>query len=107
MPTGHIVYAFSGTLRVVPFDLRRLEVTGGPVPVIEGVRRGLGEGTGIAHFSYRATDRSFMFLVRRPQSGSDLALIDREGHVEPLNLQPGVQRSARVAQRQTGGLSSR
>src|SRR5262249_18990865 len=29
LPTGHIVYGFGGTLFAVPFDLRRLEVTGG------------------------------------------------------------------------------
>ena len=36
--TGHLVYARSGTLLAVPFDLDRLEVIGGPVPVVEGVR---------------------------------------------------------------------
>lgn len=39
VPTGHIVYALSGTLLAVPFDVRRLQVTGGPTPVVEGVRR--------------------------------------------------------------------
>src|SRR5262249_33678538 len=39
LPTGHIVYAYGGTLFAVPFDLRRLAVTGGQVPVVEGVRR--------------------------------------------------------------------
>ena len=40
VPTGHIVYASGGTLFAVPFDLAKLEVTGGAVPVVEGVRRG-------------------------------------------------------------------
>ena len=35
--TGHIVYAIDGTLRAVPFDLERLEVTGTAVPVLDGV----------------------------------------------------------------------
>jgi hypothetical protein len=30
-PTGHIVYGIEGALRAVPFDLRRLEVTGNSV----------------------------------------------------------------------------
>jgi serine/threonine-protein kinase len=42
LPTGHIVYAVGGTLFAVPFDLRRLEVTGVAVPVVEGVRRTIG-----------------------------------------------------------------
>ena len=39
VPTGHIVYALGGVLFAVPFDLPRLAVTGGPVPVVEGVKR--------------------------------------------------------------------
>jgi hypothetical protein len=35
--SGHIVYAHAGTLMAVPFDVARLQVTGSPVPVQEGV----------------------------------------------------------------------
>ena len=38
LPTGHLVYALGGVLFAVPFDLPRLAVTGGPVPIVEGVR---------------------------------------------------------------------
>src|SRR5262249_53211758 len=54
LPTGQIVYAFGGTLFAVPFDLKRLQVTGGQVPVVEGVRRG-GTNIGTAHFSFSDT----------------------------------------------------
>src|SRR6185369_7269396 len=50
---GHIVYAYGGVLSAVPFDLKRLEVTGGQVPVLEGVRR--GQGSGSAQFSFSNT----------------------------------------------------
>ena len=33
------MYALGGVLFAVPFDLRRLDVTGGPVPIVEGVRQ--------------------------------------------------------------------
>jgi eukaryotic-like serine/threonine-protein kinase len=33
--TGHLVYAAGATLRAVPFDLRNVEVTGDPVPVLD------------------------------------------------------------------------
>jgi serine/threonine-protein kinase len=36
--TGHLLYASLGVIYAAPFDVRRLEFTGGPVPVIEGVR---------------------------------------------------------------------
>jgi serine/threonine-protein kinase len=37
VPTGHLVYGATGTLRAVAFDLERLEVTGPPAPVLQGV----------------------------------------------------------------------
>ena len=37
VPTGHIVYARAGALMAVPFDVSRLEVTGDPISVAEGV----------------------------------------------------------------------
>ena len=39
VPTGHLVYAIGGVVFARPMDVRRLEVTGGPVPIVEGVRR--------------------------------------------------------------------
>ena len=39
LSTGHIVYAVGGVLFAVPFDLRRLEVVGPSVTVVQGVRR--------------------------------------------------------------------
>ena len=37
--TGHLVYALGGNALAAAFDLQRLEVSGNPVPIIEGVRR--------------------------------------------------------------------
>jgi serine/threonine-protein kinase len=37
LPTGHLVYALNGVLFAAPFNLRRLETTGSPVGVVEGV----------------------------------------------------------------------
>ena len=39
--TGHLVYALGTVLFAVSFDVERLEVSGGPIPVIEGVQRGI------------------------------------------------------------------
>jgi hypothetical protein len=46
--SGHLVYAAAGSLRAVPFDLNRLEVTGTPVPVVAQVLT--KQGTGEADF---------------------------------------------------------
>jgi Tol biopolymer transport system component len=93
--TGHLVYASGGTLFAVPFDLSRLAVTGGAVSVVEGVRREVG-----------SAGRSFVFsqsgsLVYVPGPAStgqqDLALFDRKGKMEALNLPDGRYDFPRVS----------
>jgi Tol biopolymer transport system component len=96
LPTGHIAYALRGVVFAVPFDLRRLEVTGGPVPLVEGVR--IDGGT--AHFSFSQTGS--LVYVPGPVSGSaaqqnDLALLDRKGTAEPLKLPAGQYETPRVS----------
>jgi Tol biopolymer transport system component len=36
-PSGHLLFTQAGTLMAVPFDLQRLEITGNPVPVVDGL----------------------------------------------------------------------
>jgi serine/threonine-protein kinase len=98
LPTGHIVYAIGGVMFAVPFDVRRLEVSGGPVPVVEGVQRA-GIVTGTAQFS-TAGNGSAVFLpgpVALSNGVVQLALIDRKGTVEPLKLQPASYLHPRVS----------
>ena len=95
VPTGHIVYASRGNLFAVPFDLSKLEVTGGAVPVVEGVRRDsmLGSG-GSANFAFSNTG-SLVYVPDSPQR--DLMLFDRKGGVEALKLPPGRYDYPRVS----------
>src|SRR5262249_24867764 len=37
VPTGHILYGVASNVLSVPFDIKSLRLTGGPVPVLEGV----------------------------------------------------------------------
>jgi serine/threonine-protein kinase len=83
--TGHIVYAYQGTLFAVPFDLKRLQVTGGQAPVLEGVRRGVGS----AQFSL--SNNGSLIYVPGPVlvsggEGRTLAFLDRKAAVERLKL---------------------
>ena len=55
VPTGHIIYALGGVLFAVPFDLGHLTVSGEPVPIVEGVRRGIGGGGAAAQFTFSGT----------------------------------------------------
>jgi hypothetical protein len=55
LTSGHIVYASGDTLLAVPFDLQKLEVTGRPIPVVQGVTRASPSMTGAAHFAISGT----------------------------------------------------
>ena len=39
-PLGHLAHVLDGTLLAVPFDAERRTITGGPVPLVEGVAQG-------------------------------------------------------------------
>ncbi len=91
LPTGHLVYAQQGVIFAVPFDVHRLEVSGGPVAIIEGVRRAGSSQTGTAQFSV-AGNGSLVYIAGRVQTNSatrGLALIDRKGAIETLKIPPG------------------
>jgi Tol biopolymer transport system component len=99
LPTGHLVYALGGTLFAVPFDLRRLEVTGGPVPIVEGVKRGITRAGGIAQFSVSSTG-SLVYIPGPTATSNALRafmLADRAGATEPLKLPPGAYVYPRVS----------
>jgi serine/threonine-protein kinase len=101
VPTGHIVYALSGTLLAVPFDLDRLTVTGEPVPVIEGVRRSnyVPNVPSTAQFSFSRVGAA-AYIVGPPtiaNTQNDLALFDRSGKATPLRLPPGPYEGPRVS----------
>jgi hypothetical protein len=99
LSTGHLVYVLSGVLFAVPFDAARLEVTGPPVPVVEGVRTSTGAQTGAAQYSV-ATTGSLVYIPGRVMASgepTDLALIDRKGTAQPLKLAPGSYHAPRVS----------
>jgi serine/threonine-protein kinase len=91
--TGHIVYGIGGTLRAVPFDLKRLEVAGAPVPVLDGVitkdAATSPVGLGAADFAL-AEDGSLVYLSGDATGGlrRTLVWVDRHGHETPLAAPP-------------------
>ncbi len=88
-PTGHLVFARLGTLMAVPIDLRRLEVTGGPVGVADlkqavNARHG-DDGTGAGQFSF-STSGSLAYVTGGIFLNPEKSLIwvDRDGAAEVL-----------------------
>jgi serine/threonine-protein kinase len=97
VPSGHLVYAIRGTLFAVPFNLTTLAVTGGAVPIVEGVRRATSGSVGTAHFAF--SDSGSLAYLPGPASGAQQALFlfDRKGGAEALNLPPGSYGYPRVS----------
>ena len=88
LTTGHIVYSVEGVLFAVPFDAVKLETSGEPRRVVEGVARSFGNVTGTAQFAVSRTG-SLVYVpgpVRGDRYGSDLVTFDRTGAVHSLNL---------------------
>ncbi len=89
--TGHIVYTIDDVLFAVPFDLDTLEVVGGPVAMVEGVRA--------APPQYAVSDSGSLVFVPGGVRVSErsLALVDRDGEVERLNVPPREYLSRRLS----------
>jgi len=85
-PSGHLVYAHHGSLHAVAFDLARLQVTGEPVKVLDGVF--MSVTTGQAEFDI-SLDGTLVYAPG-PSEGGDrrLVWVDRTGKPDPLPLPP-------------------
>ncbi|MBI1825174.1 MAG: PD40 domain-containing protein [Planctomycetes bacterium] len=83
LPTGHIVFGRSGTLMAVPFDAKKLEVAGAPIPVLEGILSAPTYGGVQCVFSQTGT----LVYVSGSASGDEKLpiWIDREGKETPIS----------------------
>src|SRR5262249_18956382 len=86
--TGYLIYAIATTVYAVPFDLKKLQAIGGPVPVLEGVRRSAQAQTGAAFISL-SNDGSLIWVPAGiTETPRVLALVDRSGSKKTLPLPP-------------------
>lgn len=89
-PTGHIVYGLVkkgiGNVYAVPFDLDKLELTGGSVSMHEGVRVIAISDSGT--LVYVPGPTSAPGTTGAASSGNTLVWVDREGKEESLGAEP-------------------
>ena len=86
--TGHLLYAAEdGSVRAVPFDAASLEVAGNPVPLVEGV---MVKPSGAANFSVSDTGSLVYVPGGSVSDERTLALVGRDGVVEPLDVRPSA-----------------
>ena len=93
--TGHIVYSRSGSggLFGVRFDLRQLQVTGSPIPILDGVHA--ISYSGLPSFAVSDTGS----LVYEPIHVAERTLvwIDREGEMIPVTSEPAPYLSPSIS----------
>ncbi|MGH9716685.1 MAG: hypothetical protein ACRD4R_08155, partial [Candidatus Acidiferrales bacterium] len=96
LPSGQLVYMHEGTLFAVPFDLKGLEVTGPPAPVVEGVLT--EEGSSGPQFSVSDTG-TLVYVKGGIQNGRNVSIdwLDREGKFTPLREAPGDYENPRFS----------
>jgi serine/threonine-protein kinase len=94
-PTGHLVYARSGTLLAVAFDPQKLTVSGSPVVVLQGVSMGLTTGT--AQFALSASGTLAYGAGTALGGNRTLVWVDRKGNVERLRLPPRCYLHPRIS----------
>jgi serine/threonine-protein kinase len=83
-PSGHLVYARGGKLLAVRFDAERLQVSGQPVQVVEGVL--MSRNTGGAYFDI-STNGDLVYTPGICEGGArTLYWVDRSGNSEKLPL---------------------
>ena len=80
LESGHLVYRLDDALLAVPFDVNRLEMTGGAVPVVEGVSQTY---RGAATPLDVSTNGTLVYLAGA-RSALSLVWVDREGREEAL-----------------------
>ena len=79
--SGHLVYALEDVLFAMPFDVDALELSGGPVSILQGVRRSSGRFTGSANYSFSSGGTLVYLPAADNASGvlGDLVWVYRDG----------------------------
>lgn len=92
--TGQLVYARGTTLFAVPFDLKRLAVTGSATPLFQNVSGDPTDGA-----SFFSISRAGLIYVAGPEVNdrSLLSWVDRSGNVRDLPAPPHHYRDMRIS----------
>jgi Tol biopolymer transport system component len=95
LPSGHLIYAYRGTVYAAPFDVARLEMTGPPAPVLEDVATHPSQfRSGAAQYTF-SSDGTFAYVPGGNSESQRVSIswMDREGDIQPLRSSPGRYRN--------------
>ena len=119
VPTGHLLFVQQGTVMAAPFDPDQLEVTGRPVPVLEGVVHATNLSGGYANSGaglLTVSDNGTLVFAAggmAPDGRRRFVWVNRNGGTQPVSALPegavGIPRlspDGRWLAFATGGLNS-
>jgi hypothetical protein len=93
-PSGHLVYVLDGSLQASPFDVKRLETTGPPVPVLENVE----PNALLWNAQFALSESGSLAYVPGVGPGlRTLVWVDRQGAVMPLRAPERLYEYPRLA----------
>jgi Tol biopolymer transport system component len=97
LPTGHLVYAQGTALFAIPFDPQARTVRGGPVQMVEGLRRSANGSSDTAYFAVSETG-TLVTVPNNPNAGErTLTWVDREGREEPFPVRADDYTMVRIS----------
>lgn len=85
-PSGHVLYARAANVFALPFDANRLEATGQPFPVLDGVL--MSRTSGVANYDVSASGDLVYIPGTEDKGERTLVWVDRNGQAEALKLPP-------------------
>ena len=95
VPSGHLVYINQTTLFAVPFDLKRLAVTGSPVPILQDLATSSSDGGG--QFSFSGSGRLAYVTADNTVSTYPAVWVDRKGGTTSLLAEHGAYANPRLS----------
>ena len=101
--SGHLLYVRDGALLAVPFDAKRLEITGGPVGVVPDVMQaayvqGQPGDSGAMQASVSSTG-TLVYITGGVHAPPEFSVVevDRTGREQPLPIEPKPYRTLRLS----------
>jgi serine/threonine-protein kinase len=100
LPSGHLIYAQGTALFAIPFDPQTRTVRGGPVSMVEDLRRSAIGLSDTAYFAVSETG-TLVMVPENPNAGARvdrrLTWVGRDGREEPLSVRGDDYAMARIS----------
>jgi len=95
VPSGHLVYIRENTLFAMPFDVKTMQATGSPAPIVQGVTSDSSNGGAQISFSQNGTLAYVSGVVGVPEY--PVLQMTRQGVVSPLWSEPGTYANPKLS----------